>query len=502
MPLVSPELIAVIRFLSGRRRGQIETVTGKTLEIAAGGDMDVRIQLPESGDGADCVARLHRAGPTYELEVVSDQPLWVNGERVSGNRLLGSGDLIELGQGGPLLRYRLYPPGVVPRNSLAEVFSDSVDGARADGQSSIGRTGTFVARFTHDLATQTALWFRIWVLVLMTALIISVSLLVVRYIQLEKHLFSEAVRIDSIAEALHRTGAEAISKKELAKVKELVERRLESLEAREEEPARTFAAVEDSIAFVQGSYGFADPDSGKPLRYSEESEGVYLFSIEGDGELVELPFTGTAFVIGPEGLLLTNRHVAEPWLEDERSQAPAELGLVPEHRRMRIFFPGDSLPFQVGHVLSSESADLALLQMLGERKFEGETLDLQTSAPRPGDEILVVGYPLGVRGILARVSSAFIDQARRDEADFWELVERLALSGYIRPLASRGIVSQVSDDFVVYDAETATGGSGGPVLDSRGLVVAVNTAIVGDFGGSNLGVLSLFARRLIERHQQ
>jgi len=502
MDLVSPELRAVIRHLSGQRRGQVETVTGKTLEIFVGDNMDVRILSPAAGESPGCVARLHRAGPTYELEVVADQNVWINGEKVSGNRLLCSGDLLEVGHGGPLLRYRLYPPGVVPKKTLAEVFSDCVDGARVDGRSGIGRTGKFFARFTHDLATQTTLWFRIWILVLITALVISVALLAVRYIQIEKHLFSEAVRIDSIAEVLKKTGAEAIKKEELAELSKLFELRLKSLEAREGELARIFSQVEGSIAFVQGSYGFIDPESGKPLRYTEESDGVYLFSVEGDGELVELPFTGTAFVVGPEGLLMTNKHVAEPWLEDERSKVPNELGLMSEHRRMRIFFPGDAEAYEVEPSLTSDSADLALLTMRAGRRFDGTILGFETSMPRPGDQVLVVGYPLGIRGMLARVSSHFIEQASEADADFWELVDRLAQSGYIRPLASRGIVSQVSEDYVVYDAETATGGSGGPVLDSKGSVVAVNTAIVGDFGGSNLGVLSIFARRLMDRYER
>ena len=58
----------------------------------------------------------------------------------------------------------------------------------------------------------------------------------------------------------------------------------------------------------------------------------------------------------------------------------------------------------------------------------------------------------------------------------------------IAPLASRGIVGQTSDAAIVYDAETTHGGSGGPVLNARGEVIAVNAAILPEFGGSNLGV--------------
>ena len=175
MPLVSPDLTAVIRHLSGHRRGQVDVVTGKTRDIVVGASKEVEIALRDSGSGTDAIARLHRAGPTYELEVLSGQDVWVNRERVSGIRLLCSGDLIEPGLGGALLRYRLYPPGVVPVKSLAEIFYDSVDGARSDG-----RTGAFFARFARDLATQTTVGFRIWILVCFSVLALSAALLSMR----------------------------------------------------------------------------------------------------------------------------------------------------------------------------------------------------------------------------------------------------------------------------------------------------------------------------------
>ncbi|MDF1718165.1 MAG: hypothetical protein P1U75_16035, partial [Antarcticimicrobium sp.] len=50
---------------------------------------------------------------------------------------------------------------------------------------------------------------------------------------------------------------------------------------------------------------------------------------------------------------------------------------------------------------------------------------------------------------------------------------------------------------VVYDAETTHGGSGGPVLTLEGAVIAFNTAIMPEFGGSNLGVPARHIRALI-----
>ena len=61
------------------------------------------------------------------------------------------------------------------------------------------------------------------------------------------------------------------------------------------------------------------------------------------------------------------------------------------------------------------------------------------------------------------------------------------------------VVGQVTAGSVVYDAETTSGGSGGPVVSLRGEVVAVNMAILPEFGGSNLGVPAHRARALLDR---
>ena len=50
---------------------------------------------------------------------------------------------------------------------------------------------------------------------------------------------------------------------------------------------------------------------------------------------------------------------------------------------------------------------------------------------------------------------------------------------------------------MVYDAETTHGGSGGPVLDINGEAVAINTAIIPEYGGSNSGLPVIYARSLL-----
>ena len=110
-----------------------------------------------------------------------------------------------------------------------------------------------------------------------------------------------------------------------------------------------------------------------------------------------------------------------------------------------------------------------------------------------------MGYPTGLRSMLAQSGDAFIEELQNTEnTGFWSVAARLAETGQIAPLASRGIVGQVSPATIVYDAETTHGGSGGPVLDINGSVVAVNAAILPEYGGSNLGIPAAKTRALLE----
>jgi serine protease Do len=126
-------------------------------------------------------------------------------------------------------------------------------------------------------------------------------------------------------------------------------------------------------------------------------------------------------------------------------------------------------------------------------------LDLAEAAPAAGDEVIVMGYPTGLRSMLAQSGEAFIDELQKSkDMGFWTVAARLAKKGYIGPLASRGIIGQATVATIVYDAETTHGGSGGPVLDTNGAVVAVNTAILPEYGGSNLGVPAAKVRELLD----
>ena len=161
------------------------------------------------------------------------------------------------------------------------------------------------------------------------------------------------------------------------------------------------------------------------------------------------------------------------------------------------YLPGVENSFPVELLRASDETDLALLKCT-ESDADLPYLELGDTTPEPGTEVIVMGYPTGLRAMLAQTGDRFLAELQEDpQLDFWAVAERLSQAGFIRPLASRGIVGQRSASTVVYDAETTYGGSGGPVLDVEGRVIAVNSAIIPEYGGSNFGVPVDFARRLL-----
>lgn len=155
-------------------------------------------------------------------------------------------------------------------------------------------------------------------------------------------------------------------------------------------------------------------------------------------------------------------------------------------------------PFDVLLAAASEAVDLAVLRCRAvERQLPALTL-----ASRPaevGQAIVVLGFRTGIQARLARAERSFLEALGGRRLDFWQIARRLSEAGQIAPLASRGIIGQVTTSTVVYDAETTSGGSGGPVLSLDGRIVAVTAAVLRQFGGSNLGVPADQAVELLGR---
>jgi S1-C subfamily serine protease len=218
---------------------------------------------------------------------------------------------------------------------------------------------------------------------------------------------------------------------------------------------------------------------------------------EGNGEPAEFQFTGTGFLIAGVPLMATNRHVALPWTSGNRKQALMDAGLEPEMLRLLAYLPDQTEPIEARLVRFSEAADLAILAVEPSR-VQDLGIPLADATSRVGEELYLLGYPTGLKDLIAQAGPGFLEELEAEGTlNFWSIASRLSTQGKIHPLASRGIVARTSGNAIVYDAETTTGGSGGPALNRRGEVVAINAAILPEFGGSNIGVPVSHLRALL-----
>src|SRR3954463_12136431 len=147
---------------------------------------------------------------------------------------------------------------------------------------------------------------------------------------------------------------------------------------------------------------------------------------------------GSAVVITPDGFLLTSAHVVEGSTRPGRAS----------------FVDGRELRFDV--VGSDPHSDLAVLRAEADDLVAAELGD--AGRLRVGQLVVAIGNPNGFAGsVTAGVVSALG-----------------------RSLPTRGGAgSRVVDDVIQTDAALNPGNSGGALVDGRGRVVGINTAVAG-----------------------
>jgi serine protease Do len=215
--------------------------------------------------------------------------------------------------------------------------------------------------------------------------------------------------------------------------------------------------------------------------------GVYQVGFAGRAPELRARISGTGFVVA-DGLLATNRHVAEPWYEEEESTVLIRKGATPRLEKLLAYFPGMPTPVNITPAVLSAQGDLAVLRMEASPVVQQlRPLPLAADIPAPGELVAVVGYPMGVLGMVAKSPPAVYEKLafRRDDQG---AAGELAALSLIRPSSTCGHLGDIVGDKLIYDAPTAHGGSGGPVFNSQGEVIGVNAAYIDGFSGGTLGV--------------
>jgi S1-C subfamily serine protease/DNA-binding NarL/FixJ family response regulator len=263
-----------------------------------------------------------------------------------------------------------------------------------------------------------------------------------------------------------------------------------------------------SVCLLHVVVEFLDKDSGKPLQVAVDAAGKPLvddkgmaqLDVGGAGPHLQIDVFGTGFLAGPDGTILTNHHVVEPWWNDDEIKHLLDHGVDAYVLSYEAYFPGR--PVAVGAKLNriSSKADLATLKLQGPGPAHAELLELddRSQASVTGEPVVLIGYPTGVEGILARAGSDVAQTIAGGTQNVSQIMSQIASRQLIRPTTTQGHIGDVLKDKIVYDAATTSGGSGGPLFNRDGKVIGINFAVLRGFGGSNLAVPARYANELLK----
>ncbi|MCB1182143.1 trypsin-like peptidase domain-containing protein [bacterium] len=159
---------------------------------------------------------------------------------------------------------------------------------------------------------------------------------------------------------------------------------------------------------------------------------------EGKGGRFESPSTGSGFVVTADGDILTNHHV------------------IADADAIFVRFSGEKREYRAELVGSDPNTDLALLRIApGDRRLP--VLEFGDSeALEVGAWVVAVGNPFG--NLESSLTVGVVSAKGRGDLEIGGLTPRY-------------------QDFIQTDAAINHGNSGGPLVDIRGRVVGVNTAI-------------------------
>jgi serine protease Do len=173
-------------------------------------------------------------------------------------------------------------------------------------------------------------------------------------------------------------------------------------------------------------------------------------SLDDFGQVVETKAqTGSGFVISPDGLIVTNRHVVRDW------EYNAHAGRTGRTTKIDVILPGQKqegiIPAEVYRLSEGTSPDVAILKINSSRLRFTHGTEPDLSETNQGDEVVVMGYPLGLNLI----------ERTKDEQ--------------IEPSLFTGVVSRVGQDYIQLNLRAYHGNSGGPVFNRKGQVIGILT---------------------------
>jgi S1-C subfamily serine protease len=261
-----------------------------------------------------------------------------------------------------------------------------------------------------------------------------------------------------------------------------------------------------SVCLLHVVVEFLDKQTGKPLQVvvdangkpQVDEKGMVQLDLGGAGPHLQIDVFGTGFLVRRDGTIITNHHVAEPWWNDEDLKVLLDHGAAAYALSYDAYFPGTAEGVKAKLEQISAKADVATLKVDGPPPHAALLeLDDRKQAAVSGEAVVLIGYPTGIEGILARAGAEVAQKVAGGNRNVHQIMTELASQQLIRPTTTQGHIGDILEDKIVYDAATTSGGSGGPLFNRDGKVVGINFAELKGFGGSNLAVPARYAKELL-----
>ena len=267
------------------------------------------------------------------------------------------------------------------------------------------------------------------------------------------------------------------------------------------------------VCLIAGSFYFVEAGTGRPLRYPEAQMNENGVAVQNSGEpttltpdgkaaVAEFEFVGSGFYVG-NGFVMTNRHIAQPWLADDRAQSlSSSVRGQPRLKKLNAYFPEHSQPIPLKFKVAGSRDDLAICSLdIKDIPTEIPLLPLETDqdAVAVGKTVVMMGYPSGPDRLLALLDDAESRGIQQRYGSLDALLGYLSEARRIQPLTTQGNITDFDVRRIAYDARTAEGGSGAPVFGPTGRVIGVNFAVFTENQASNFAVPIRYGITLLER---
>ena len=492
--------------LSGNYRG--ETQYFDRPRISLGSALDNDLVFPSEGPHpgvpqhvelcqVDCAIHLKNHDPSVST-LVNSNPLV--------EATLHDKDLIQLGPNGPKLRFLIPDEEYASCKRSRDILRDALDVAAESRNEGRGVVGVFFGQLAYDVRRHASKVTQMVVGTFFMLLIGAIgglgyfSYTAQQILERDISTLTDELKSARLSQVVleQRTAEErenmanAITTRE-AEIDHLVSmleehqrqgrgasaeevraltRRLQVVEYERTGAEALIKRYGPSVCFLYGTYAFLE--NGKPSLIPS----------------VLLEYTGTGFLIDETGLIVTNRHIMEPWTMSPSEIELVKAGMEPKLMTLVAYFPGHPQPFEVSLVGLSDANDVALGRLSPiPQDIRPITIDNPAPMGIVGEAVIVLGYPVGVESVLARMDDKVAeDLIQQSDRSLRQLIQNIADKNGFRPLATQGHIGDIVAGRVVYDAQTAGGVSGSPVFNIQGKVVAVNAAKMIRFGGASFGV--------------